>query len=98
MLVCRVACILERGFHRVVGARVCFRPPPEAALTTATDSEKKEEDEGGGEDATSAAAAFRIRASSHGFLDSAGLLAGCTRDRGPNVGSGVQNCSLLGSI
>ncbi len=101
MLVCSVACILERGLRRVVSDRVCFRPTAEAALNIATDSEAEEEaaaavvvEEGEeGEDPRRAAAAF---APNHRTV--LWIVGWCTGDRGPNGGSGVRNCAALGSI
>ena len=85
MLVCSVACILERGFRRVVSDRVCFRPTAEAALTIATDSEEEavvvEEGEEE-EDPRRAAAAFAHQT----IARFCGLLAGVQEIGGLTAG------------
>jgi hypothetical protein len=83
MLVCSVACILERGFRRVVSDRVCFRPTAEAALTIATDSEEEEgEEEEEEEDPRRAAAAFAHQT----IARFCGLLAGVQEIGGLTAG------------
>ena len=86
MLVCSVACILERGFRRVVSDRVCFRPTAEAALAIATDSEEvvvEEEEVVEEEDPRRAAAALFAHQTIARFC---GLLAGVQEIGGLTAG------------